>query len=52
MRSYGNHFSDKAKEMFERGFTEQQIGKHLGFSQATIAGDLRGLSIVDKPSRL
>jgi predicted ArsR family transcriptional regulator len=37
-----------AKKMAEQGFTEQQIAKQLGWSQATISGDLGNLSTVDK----
>jgi IS30 family transposase len=38
----------KAKELYERKFTEEQIGKLLGVAQSTISEDLRDLSTVDK----
>jgi transposase len=40
-----------AEVMMNRGFTQEQIAKQLGVGQATIARDLEGLSIENKPPR-
>jgi DeoR/GlpR family transcriptional regulator of sugar metabolism len=34
-----------------QGYTMEQIATQLGVSQATITGDLRGLSVTNKPPR-
>lgn len=41
----------KAQELYERGFTQEQIANQLHVNQSTITRDLDGLCIVHKPPR-
>jgi predicted transcriptional regulator len=40
-----------AEKLYKQNFTMEQIATQLGVSQATISGDLEGLSTPDKPPR-